>query len=494
MAGIIDISDLAHFQRTLQTAGAKLVVVDFTATWCGPCRMIAPVFAALADEYAGRALFLKVDVDAASDVSSFCSVSSMPTFHGYKAANIVFNFSGADRDQLTSEVARHAPSAAEASPFSGAGQSLGGGPPKVDWDYVSPEDRRKQAAAAAAARFGAAGASASADKPAQPASEPTKPAPKPPSKAAAAAVDSLLAADEADAAPPAAAPAPVPVASGVNPRMLAALLEMGFPRPRAVRALHATFSKSSEAAMDWCFEHAEDPASDAPLTALEDVVAADEPAAAGGSGGSGGAAASQLTPAEREAKADELLRKARAKRIAEERAAEIEREKARVREGKEMVAAKAAQEEQQRKRAIEDRRREKREQIEERERIRARLAADKAARMQKFNMPGAAAAEKPAAAPATAAPASRRAPAPPAAGKIQFRLPDGARIEGSFGPEATLAQAAGFVARERPDLAAGAGFGLASMYPKKVYGEADMSTLLTAAGLLPRGALNVQKL
>jgi thioredoxin len=507
---IINVSDLSHFQQLLAASGSKLVVVDFTATWCGPCRQIAPVFEALASEYAGRATFLKVDVDAASDVSQFCSVTAMPTFHGYRQGSVVFNFSGADRSRLQEEVARNAPSLGAVS-FSGTGRALADdGAPKVDWDAVSPVQRRAAVAAAAARRSGAAAPSSASTPSAATAAAAPKPAPPPPSKAAAAAVEALLAADEAaaaaavsdarqaedeaaaDAAGAAAPDAPVPIQSGVNPAMLASLLEMGFPRPRAVRALHATFNKSAETAMEWCFEHSEDASKDAPLSALEDVVADTGAAAA--------AAAptpnSQLTPEERQAKADELLARARERRAAEEKAAEIEREKNRVRQGKETTLARAKLEAAERKRAIEERRREKRAQVEERQRIRERIAADKAARMAKFNMPGAA--EAAAAAEALAAPAPQAAAAPaapsvPAGGKIQFRLPDGARIEGTFAADATVAQAAGFVARERPDLAA-SGFQLSSQYPKKVFTEADMMSTLAGAQLLPRGALNVSLL
>jgi UBX domain-containing protein 1/4 len=284
----------------------------------------------------------------------------------------------------------------------------------------------------------------------------------------------------------------VPVQSGVNATMLASLMEMGFPRPRAVRALHATFSRSAEAAMEWCFEHADDTGVDDPLTPLEDVVAGPAAAAASGSG-RGGGSGSQLTPAERQAKAAALLEKARERRAAEEKAAEIEREKARVREGKELVAAKAKLEEQQRKRVIEERRREKREQLEERQRIRERIAADKAARAERFRK-SSGDAVAPAAAPAAAPVVPKTALLPTAAGgKIQFRLPDGSRLEGTFAADATLAQAAGFVAHERPDVAA-AGFQLISQYPKRVFTEADMLTSLADAQLLPRGALTVTPL
>ncbi|XP_026209054.1 thioredoxin-like [Anabas testudineus] len=95
------VKSLAEFNAALSEAGNKLVVVDFTATWCGPCRVIGPKFAKLseASEY-NNVVFLKVDVDEAADVSSSCGISCMPTFHFYKNGKKIAEFSGADENKL----------------------------------------------------------------------------------------------------------------------------------------------------------------------------------------------------------------------------------------------------------------------------------------------------------------------------------------------------------------------------------------------------------
>ncbi|XP_011821793.1 PREDICTED: thioredoxin [Mandrillus leucophaeus] len=56
------IESKAAFQEALNTAGDKLVVVDFSATWCGPCKMIKPFFHSLSEKYS-NVVFLEVDVD-----------------------------------------------------------------------------------------------------------------------------------------------------------------------------------------------------------------------------------------------------------------------------------------------------------------------------------------------------------------------------------------------------------------------------------------------
>jgi len=82
----------------------KAVIIDFSATWCGPCKMIGPVFEQLAAQHTA-VIFAKVDVDEAQDVASQCGVTSMPTFQLYKRGQRVDSFSGADTQRLHAMVA-----------------------------------------------------------------------------------------------------------------------------------------------------------------------------------------------------------------------------------------------------------------------------------------------------------------------------------------------------------------------------------------------------
>ena len=55
------------------------VLIDFWATWCGPCKMLAPIVAEIAEEYAGKVKVCKVDVDAQPELAGAFRVSSIPT-------------------------------------------------------------------------------------------------------------------------------------------------------------------------------------------------------------------------------------------------------------------------------------------------------------------------------------------------------------------------------------------------------------------------------
>ncbi|KAJ8390319.1 hypothetical protein AAFF_G00108880 [Aldrovandia affinis] len=105
---IIIIEDKDGFDKALKEAGDKLVVVDFTATWCGPCQSIAPFFKGLSENPDNsNVVFLKVDVDDAQDVASFCDIKCMPTFHFYKNGKRIDDFSGSNQAKLEEKVNTH---------------------------------------------------------------------------------------------------------------------------------------------------------------------------------------------------------------------------------------------------------------------------------------------------------------------------------------------------------------------------------------------------
>lgn len=73
---MIDTHTLA-FQELLKSQPKdKLTVVDFWATWCGPCKLIAPTFQTLSNEYR-HVTFVKVDVDASQDIAKTYGVTAM---------------------------------------------------------------------------------------------------------------------------------------------------------------------------------------------------------------------------------------------------------------------------------------------------------------------------------------------------------------------------------------------------------------------------------
>ncbi|KAI9179519.1 thioredoxin trx1 [Blastocladiella emersonii ATCC 22665] len=93
------ITSLAQFNELIK--GDKLVIVDYFAVWCGPCKVISPKFAALSDQYT-NAVFVKVDVDEVPDVAQAAGISAMPTFHAYKNGERLGEVVGANPAALES--------------------------------------------------------------------------------------------------------------------------------------------------------------------------------------------------------------------------------------------------------------------------------------------------------------------------------------------------------------------------------------------------------
>jgi len=84
----------ANFDELILNGG-KPAVVDFWATWCGPCRIIAPHVEALAQEYAGRAIVAKLDVDANRQTAIRFGIQSIPTLLFFKDGKLVDRVVGA---------------------------------------------------------------------------------------------------------------------------------------------------------------------------------------------------------------------------------------------------------------------------------------------------------------------------------------------------------------------------------------------------------------
>jgi thioredoxin 1 len=73
----------------------NLVMVDFWASWCSPCKMVAPTVEELAKEYAGKAKFVKVNTDENSELASRYKIRGIPTLMFFKNGEVVDQIIGA---------------------------------------------------------------------------------------------------------------------------------------------------------------------------------------------------------------------------------------------------------------------------------------------------------------------------------------------------------------------------------------------------------------
>ena len=86
-------------------AQEPLLVVDFFATWCGPCKKLAPILDEVAEEFAGKANIVKVDIDESEDLAIEFGIRSVPTVLFLKNGQVVDKFVGAiPKSEIVSKV------------------------------------------------------------------------------------------------------------------------------------------------------------------------------------------------------------------------------------------------------------------------------------------------------------------------------------------------------------------------------------------------------
>jgi thioredoxin 1 len=95
------IESTQEFESVINTG---LVLVDFFADWCGPCKIMGPILDKVSDKYEGKIGFYKVNVDQYQELASQFEVMSIPTVVILKDGNVVDNFIGVKSDALISKM------------------------------------------------------------------------------------------------------------------------------------------------------------------------------------------------------------------------------------------------------------------------------------------------------------------------------------------------------------------------------------------------------
>jgi len=93
------ITNLADLEKAFKEAGKKAVLIDFFATWCGPCKVIAPELEKFSSKYPNMVV-LKVDVDEAEEVALKYDISAMPTFKVFVEGKEVDMVLGANTEKV----------------------------------------------------------------------------------------------------------------------------------------------------------------------------------------------------------------------------------------------------------------------------------------------------------------------------------------------------------------------------------------------------------
>ncbi|KAL4158074.1 hypothetical protein PRNP1_003854 [Phytophthora ramorum] len=352
--GVIPVHGDSDWNSQMQSAGGKLVVVDFSAVWCGPCQHIKPVYHQLSDQY-HDVVFLEVDEAQNRALIGTLGVRGFPTFHFYVNQSKVDELVGADPNQLRAKIEQWRQSAF--NPFASPGVTLGAGSGGAAKPLSAAEARE-----ARLKRFNDVSL-----VPSVPTAAPDAPTPK-----KSTVPDSNMVCDPAsgvcrpkdndeemkeegdEMGPP-----------PVNEDLLTQLKGMGFDDLRSRKALLATDNGGLEVAINWLGDHQDDADIDEPIKFVDLSKTAPK---------------RELTPEEKAAKVEELkarIAKKRAEREEQEKEDQRVNELKRRTEGQGLLESREEIEAIQRKIAAEKMKKDKEDAKRERERLRKQIEMDK---------------------------------------------------------------------------------------------------------------------
>jgi len=109
LLAVLDIGSEEAFDKTVKGAGSSLVIVDYSTTWCGPCKVIAPKFDEFSEKYPD-AIFIKVIGDASPEASKLMKregVRSVPSFHYFVNGVKVDVVNGANAEAIEAAISKH---------------------------------------------------------------------------------------------------------------------------------------------------------------------------------------------------------------------------------------------------------------------------------------------------------------------------------------------------------------------------------------------------
>ncbi|CAL8264259.1 unnamed protein product [Lota lota] len=283
---------------------------------------------------------------------------------------------------------------------------------------------------------------------------------------------------------------------------LESLLEMGFGRNRAERAVANTGNQGIERAMDWLMEHEGDPDIDEPYVPPAGIPlggpVGDQASPAQPTDGDTRQPMTEEEKREQVKRLEELMRLKQAERRERERAEEVEREKQRRKHGQELLQIKQKLQDDEMKKMADLRSREKMEDKMAKQRVKDKIARDREERAKKFGgaVPQGAESTSSPVQPSPSSPVGGQGPPPTKKEydecRIQVRLLDGSALTAVFKAQEPLAAVRVYV-QMNGNTPEGQDFTLLSPYPRQVYTELDMEKPLKELGLVPTAVLVVIK-